>query len=162
VSNSFDRIGRKICEKVFPEKASKMERGLIKKDFSQQNFKFLLELQGVIVGGFSAASMLHDEIEFVEEGGIKDRLHKLPKKTKYSSITLKKGVIFSDLLLSWHQDIVAGKINRKSGCIIGIDSEGNERCRWYVVTWSGPKPKLKDKIIIVENLELLHNGLEKS
>lgn len=48
------------------------------------NFRFLVEIHGLIVGGFSEVSGLQSEtdIEEIREGGVNDYVHKLPKITK--------------------------------------------------------------------------------
>ncbi|RZN35496.1 MAG: phage tail protein [Methanophagales archaeon ANME-1-THS] len=133
------------------------------------SFRFLVEIQGLIVGGFSEVSGLQaeTEIEEIREGGVNEYVHKLPKITKYPTITLKRGLTDSDVLWRWHQEVVSGKITRKSGFIILLDSEGNETWRWhfidaYPVKWTGPDLKADSTTVAVETLELAHNGLRKA
>jgi phage tail-like protein len=140
-----------------------------KKKCAYSGFRFLVEIQGVIVGGFSEVSGLQaeTEIESIEEGGVNEYVHKLPKKTKYSNIVLKKGLTNSEALWKWHQNFVKGKITRKSGFIIITDIEGNEKWRWhfseaYPTKWSGPSLKGKRNTLAVESLELAHSGLQKA
>nr|CBH39152.1 conserved hypothetical protein [uncultured archaeon] len=132
------------------------------------NFRFLVEIQGLIVGGFSEVSGLQAETETeeIQEGGVNDYVHKLPKITKYPNITLKRGITDSEALWKWHQEVVNGIIMRKSGFIILMDSEGNEKWRWsfedaYPVKWQGPDLKADSSAVAVETLELAHNGLKK-
>ena len=132
------------------------------------NFRFLVEINGLIVGGFSEVSglQMETEVELVEEGGVNDYVHKLARKTRYPNITLKRGLTDSEALWSWYHDVVSGKINRKSGAIILQDEEGNAKWRWnfkdaYPVKWSGPELKADGNSVAVETLELAHNGLEK-
>jgi phage tail-like protein len=98
----------------------------------------------LIVSGFSEASTLEAEaaVEIIEEGGVNDNVHKLPKKTKCPNIVLKRGIADSDMLWEWYQDVVNGKMSRNSGFIILLDSMGNEKWRWrfaeaYPVKWIG-------------------------
>jgi phage tail-like protein len=132
------------------------------------SFRFLVEIQGLIVGGFSEVAGLQAETETeeIQEGGVNDYVHKLPKITKYPNITLKRGITDSDVLWNWHQEVVNGIISRKSGFIILTDSEGNEKWRWlftdaYPVKWTGPDLKADSSAIAVETLELAHNGIKK-
>ncbi len=132
------------------------------------NFRFLVEIDGIIVGGFSEVSGLNveTETELIEEGGVNDYVHKLPKKTKYSNLTLKRGLTDSDVLWSWHRDVVKGNFKRKSGAIIMLDDEGNSKWRWnfkeaYPVKWTGPDLQAANSTVAIEILELSHNGLEK-
>ena len=130
------------------------------------SFRFLVEIQGLIVGGFSEVSGLQadTETEDIQEGGVNDYVHKLPKVTKYPNITLKRGITDSDVLWSWHRDVVNGKIERRTGYVILLDSEGNEKWRWtfedaYPVKWTGPDFKADNSAVSIEALELVHRGL---
>ena len=132
------------------------------------NFRFRIEIDQLIVGSFSEVSGLQVETETQEyqEGGVNDFIHKLPKITKYPNITLKRGLTDSDVLWKWHQNVVNGKIERKSGRIILLDSEEKEKWHWtfeeaYPVKWMGPDFKATDNTIAIETLELSHNGIKK-
>jgi phage tail-like protein len=129
------------------------------------SFRFLVEIQGLIVGGFSEVSGLQAETETEEirEGGVNDYVHKLPKITKYPNITLKRGITDSDALWNWHQDVVNGIIIRKSGFIILLDGEGNEKWRWsferaYPVQWTGPELRADSNTVAVESIELAYSS----
>jgi phage tail-like protein len=130
-------------------------------------FIFQVEIQGLIVGGFSEVSGLQVETETYDfrEGGVNDRLHKVPKGSKHSNITLKRGITDSDTLWKWYQNVVNGIVERKSGRIILLDSEGNEKWQWafedaYPVKWIGPDLRAKTGETAVETLELAHNGIK--
>ncbi len=132
------------------------------------SFRFLVEIQGLVVGGFSEVSGLqaNTEVEEIKEGGVNDFVHKLPKITKYPNITLKRGITDLDALWHWHQDVVNGKVERKTVFIMLMDSEGNEKWRWsfehaYPVKWTGPDLKADGSTVGVETLELAHNGIKK-
>jgi phage tail-like protein len=132
------------------------------------SFRFLVEINGLIVGGFSEVSGLQAEtkIEEIREGGVNDYVHKLPKITEYLNISLKRGITDSDELWKWHQDVVNGKVERKTVSVILMDSERNEKWRWYFehaypVKWTGPDLKADNSAVAVETLELAHNGLKK-
>jgi phage tail-like protein len=138
------------------------------KNYPYLNFKFLVEINGIVVGGFSDVTGLQveTEVELLEEGGVNDHVHKLPKKTKYSNLTLKRGLTDSDALWKWHNDVATGKITRNSGAIILQDNEGNQTWRWnfknaYPVKWIGPELKASSNVVAIETLELAHDGLEK-
>lgn len=142
---------------------------LAKRNDPYLNFRFLVEIQGLIVGGFSEVSGLQaeTEVEEIREGGVNDHVHKLPKITKYTNITLKRGITDSDVLWKWHQKVVRGLFLRKSGFIILLDSEGNEKWRWhfidaYPVKWTGPDLKADSSTVAVESVEITHNGIWKA
>lgn len=132
------------------------------------SYSFLVELQGLIVGGFAEVSGLEvkTETEDKREGGLNDYVHRLPTVTKQSNLTLKRGITDSDTLWKWHQDVVNGKVKRKNGRIILLDREGNEKWHWtfedaYPIKWAGPSFKADSSAYAVETLELVHNGIKK-
>jgi len=132
-------------------------------------FRFLVEIQGLIVAGFTEVTGLQAETEFeeIKEGGVNDHIHKLPKLTKYPNITLKRGITDSDVLWKWHQEVVSGHFKRKDGFIVLLDSVGDEKWRWffsdaYPVKWTGPDLKTDSSTVAVETLELAHNGIRKA
>jgi len=128
--------------------------------------RFFIEIDGLIAGGFSEITGLQveTEVEEIKEGGVNDYTHKLPKGTKHPNIVLKRGITDSDILWKWHQDIVNGIIERKSGAILLLDFEGNREIRWnfyeaYPVKWIGPNLNSKESNVSIETLELAHNGI---
>ncbi|PKM82004.1 MAG: phage tail protein [Firmicutes bacterium HGW-Firmicutes-14] len=129
-------------------------------------FMFLVEVGGLVVGGFSEVSGINAETEVEEyrEGGVNDYVHRLPKITKYPNLILKRGITDSDTLWKWYRNVAAGKVERKNGSVILLDYAGNEKWRWnfsqaYPVKWSGPDLKADNSLVAVETLELAHNGL---
>ena len=69
-----------------------------------KNFRFLVELDGIVQAGFTDCSGFGSEMEVVEyrEGGDPDHVHKLRAKAVYPNITLKWGVTDSHELYDWH------------------------------------------------------------
>lgn len=133
------------------------------------SFRFLIEIDGIVSGGFAECSGLQVETETEDyrEGGVNEYVHKLSKGTKYQNVTLKRGITDSQVLWKWHQDVVAGNIERKGCYIILLDSENNEKLRWrfenaYPVKWSGPELKANSNTVAFETLELVHTGIKKS
>jgi phage tail-like protein len=131
-------------------------------------FNFLIEFENAVVGGFSEISGLKVEIEIeeIKEGGVNDHVHKVPKGAKYQNIVLKRGITDSDVLWSWHQDVIRGKFKRKNILIILLDLDGNEKWRWsisgaYPTKWIGPELKAEKAAVAFESIELVHNGFEK-
>jgi phage tail-like protein len=127
-----------------------------------------VEITGLVVAGFSEVSGLQTETETEDyrEGGVNDYVHKLPKISKQSNITLKRGITDSELLWKWYRDVVAGKIQRKMVRIILYDSEGNEKWHWicndaYPVKWAGPDFRATGDAMAIETLDLAHHGVEK-
>lgn len=97
------------------------------------NFNFLVEIEGLAVGGFAEVSGLTSTTETVEyrEGGENTTVRKLPGKTSYSDIVLRKGSTGGDnTLYTWHKEVIDGTIDRKSGSVIVLDRAGNEALRY--------------------------------
>ena len=89
------------------------------------------------------------------------------KETTYQNIILKRGITDSDALWKWHQDVVNGKVERKNGYIVLMNSEGQETWRWnflkaYPTKWSGPDLRSEGSTVAFESIELAHNGIKKA
>ena len=134
-----------------------------------RNFSFLVEIGGITQAGFSDCSGFGastDPIEY-REGGETKTVRKLPGLTKYTNITLKWGLTDSKELYNWYRDVVNGKIVRKSGSIILLDLEGNEKVRWnffeaWPTKWDGPDFTAKGNDVAIETLELAHEKVERA
>lgn len=131
-------------------------------------YSFLVEIEGIIAGGFTDVSGLtiETEIESVEEGGANDIVYKLPKGTKYTDITLKHGLSDIDLLWRWYQDVISGKIERKNGVIFVLNRKGNVAVQWgfqeaFPFKWEGPTLNSSNNTVATETLVLAHHGLIK-
>ena len=65
--------------------------------------RFLVVLPNADLGRFRECTGLAAEIEVKDynEGGVNDRVHKLPTRMKYPNLVLKRGVTYEDALLKW-------------------------------------------------------------
>ena len=133
------------------------------------SFRFLLEIDTLISGGFSEVSGLQADVDTEEyhEGGINDYVHKLPTVTKYPNLILKRGITDSDVLWRWHQDVINGNIQRKNGRLVILDHRGNEALGWefeaaYPIRWLGPEFQAESNAVAIETLELVHQGIKKT
>lgn len=134
-----------------------------------QSFRFLIEIQGLIVAGFSEVSGLQaeTEVEDVKEGGVNDHIHRLAKISRYPNLVLKRGIADNDALWKWHQDVIEGKVERRDVYVVLLSSDGDEKWRWhfsgaYPVKWNGPEMKADANAIAMESVELAHNGIKKA
>ena len=140
------------------------------------SFDFLVEIDGITRASFQEASGFDSTIDVTEyrEGGDNETLRKLPAKAKYSNIVLKWGTIDGEdpndprSLYGWHMQWIKGDISaaRKSGSIIMLDRQGNQKIRWnfvnaWPVKWTGPSFNAKGNDIAIEMLELAHEGLTR-
>jgi phage tail-like protein len=132
-----------------------------------QGFRFLVELEGIVIGGFSEVSGLQAEtkVTSIKEGGVNDHVHKIPEGTEYPNLVLKRGLTDSRLLWYWHQGVVNGKVMRRNIFVVLLDGDGNEAWRWiflnaYPVKWVGPDLKADSNAVAVESLEIAHDGMK--
>lgn len=130
-------------------------------------FNFLVEIQGLVVGGFSEVSGLQVEVEVEDyrEGGRNEFVHKLAGATRYpANLVLKHGLMDSRTLWEWHQRVRLGNIDRRNGSVILKNGTGAEVWRWnfigaYPVRWNGPDLRGGTAEVALETLELVHQGL---
>lgn len=120
----------------------------------------------MITAGFSEVSGLQAETKVIsiKEGGINDRVHKIPEGTEYSNLVLKRGLTDSKSLWLWHQDVIKGKIKRRNIYLNILDSQGNIKWTWgfldaYPVKWTGPDLKADSNAVAIESLEIAHEGI---
>ena len=134
-------------------------------------YRFGVEIEGLIVGGFSEASGLQVEVqtEDYQEGGVNDYTHKLPKAVKHPNLVLKRGITDADALWKWQLSVgkPRTKIERKTIRIILLDGEGRDKISWrclqaYPVKWTGPELKGNGSSVALESLELTHCGIERT
>ncbi|MBU0553584.1 phage tail protein [Myxococcota bacterium] len=130
-------------------------------------YRFKVEIDGLTVAHFQSVSGLSHEIEVLsqQEGGVNDRLHKLPGQGSYPNITLKVGYV-STALESWHQGFSRGSGGRKNGSIVLLDDMGQETKRWnfrraWPVKWEGPDFDANQNQIAVESIEIAHEGISR-
>ncbi len=128
-------------------------------------FRFLVEIEGIIAGGFTDVSGLsvQTEVDSIREGGVNDFEYKLPRGTKYTDITLKRGLTDWELY-NWYKDVIHGKISRKSGAIYLLDHEGNQVMDWYFfeaypVKWEVSSFNATSNTVASETLVLTHHGV---
>ncbi|MCX9025962.1 MAG: phage tail protein [Candidatus Methanoperedens sp.] len=128
-------------------------------------FRFLIEIEGIIAGGFTDVSGLsiQTEVDSIREGGVNDFEYKLPRGTKYTDITLKRGLIDWELY-NWYKDVINGIINRKSGAIYLLDHQGNQVMDWYFfeaypVKWDVSSFNATSNTVASETLVLTHHGV---
>ncbi|HUX86711.1 MAG TPA: phage tail protein [Chloroflexota bacterium] len=134
--------------------------------------KFWVEIGGIASGFFTECSGLSAETEIFEyaEGGLNDFVHKLPVRTKYSNIVLKRGWVETDDLWKWYQKTIDGRIEAKSVSILvyenKVQSPSNPKARWdliqaYPVKWQGPEFNADIEGVVVETLEIAHRGWQR-
>lgn len=130
---------------------------------------FLVEIEGLVVGGFSKVDGLESAIETQDyvEGGRNDYVHKVLKGTTYAPLVLSHGLTDLDTLWAWHERVRRGVIQRKNGTIMLLDTERLPVMWWNFagalpVKWVGPSFDAgTDSQVALERVELVHRGITK-
>ncbi len=129
-------------------------------------YNFLVELDGLIKGGFMEVAGLESEIklESYEEGGQNDYIHQFPIRTTSPNLVLSKGLTDIRVLWEWYEAVCQGNIQRRNGTIILRDHRGADVMWWnfkdaYPVKWSGPQFNSSATEVAVERIELVHRGI---
>jgi phage tail-like protein len=99
-----------------------------------RNFRFKVEIDGIVQAGFSEATGFDSTSDVIEyrEGTDPTHPRKLPGLTKYSDITLKWGQTDARELYNWRQQVIDGGIAsaRKTVYIVVLDETGAEKLRF--------------------------------
>jgi phage tail-like protein len=130
---------------------------------------FLVEIDGLVAGGFSKVDGLDSTIETQDyvEGGRNEYVHKILKHTAYSAIVLAHGISDVDVLWAWHDRTRRGEIKRRNGTIMLLDRDRTPVMWWNFaealpVKWVGPSFDAgADAQVAIERIELVHRGITK-
>lgn len=132
-------------------------------------FNFIVEIEGLTVGGFSEVTGLSSriEVETYVEGGVNHRIHQFPKQMTYPNLVLMRGLAERDDLWKWYEDATRGKIRLLNGTIMVRDSKQSKLIGWnfkkaYPVAWDGPQLNASSDEVAFERLELVHRGIYKA
>lgn len=133
-------------------------------------YDFLVEVDSLVVGGFSEVSGLEMTVqtEDVKEGGVNTFTHKLATGIEYPNLVLRRGLADATLW-DWMHDVSRGLglvpvVKRKNVRVILLDADGTEKWGWefrdaYPVQWSGPDFDAAQNAVAMESLELVHRGI---
>lgn len=129
--------------------------------------RFWVQIDGVEVAGFCECSPIMIETETFDypEGGLNTFVHRLPVRTKYANITLKRGLDHGQDLFRWFMSTLDGNTQRKNVTISVYGPKGNAAVEeWhlraaYPVKWTGPDLRTESGAIAVESIEFAYEGL---
>jgi phage tail-like protein len=132
-------------------------------------FNFLVEIDGLLTGGFQRVSGLESQIEVKEyaEGGVNGYLHQLPGTTRYPHLVLTHGLTNVETLWNWYDGVSRGVVVRRNLTIYLLDAQRTPAMWWDVkdalpIKWSGPTFDAGGSAeVAVESLELAHRGITK-
>ena len=136
--------------------------------FTAGNFR--VEIEGITGTSFSEVRGLETCIDVVDyrAGDAKTSTEqKLPGLTKFTNITLKRGLTRDLSFWTWIQTAISGTVTRRAVAIILLDQTDNPVLRWQLrnawpCKWSGPVLNAGCSDVAIEELELAHEGLEIS
>lgn len=124
------------------------------------------DIAGLFLGGFSEVAGLDSSMGFdtLLEGGVNDRVHRLPTRFDVSNITLTKGVGFTDDLWNWQESWQRGEVVRKSVFILLANSVKVPLKIWVAerampIRYAGPALNAGSSALAIEKLELAHEKL---
>ncbi|HWQ14143.1 MAG TPA: phage tail protein [Roseiflexaceae bacterium] len=131
-------------------------------------YRFWVEIEGINEAAFSECSGLQVETEVFEweEGGLNTYKHRLPVRTRFSNLTLKRGIASAELW-KWYDGVIQGaRIQRRNLSVVLYGYDGMPQVRWDVVQafpvkWVGPTLKTGAGEAAVETLELAHHGFTR-
>jgi phage tail-like protein len=134
-----------------------------------RNFRFLVEIDGIVQAGFYECSGFGSSIEVVEyrEGGDLTSVRKLRGLVSYPEISLKWGLTDTRELYDWHKAAVDGEVQRRNGSIIILDDAGQEKVRWnFFYAWpskyEAPSLDAKGNDVAIDSITLCCERLERA
>jgi phage tail-like protein len=130
-------------------------------------FRFLVEIDNTQQGGFQTVSGLERETktDAYREGGVNHFEHHLANVTTYPPLTLKRGLV-DPALWDWHQDVIDGRIERKTLSIVLLNEARSEAWRWivadaYPAKWNGTDLDASASTVAAESVAFVHRGLRR-
>lgn len=132
-----------------------------------RGFRFLVEIDGIAVGGFLRAKGLVREVKYESqrEGGVNHYEHKLFTQVTHPAVVLERGLAL-DQLWNWASDVSEGRIVRKTISVRLLDERGGKGWTWHVdsafpVKWSSADLDANSSQVLMESVEFAHHGLRK-
>lgn len=125
-------------------------------------------LVGNIECSFQEVSGLDTETQIIDyrHGNPKDfSTVKMPSVSKYSNVTLKKGLTpMKDLFFNWYDQFTMNTIQGQTVTIQLMDESGKSTMTWTLSNaWptkiTGPDLKSDGNEVAIETLEIAHEGL---
>ncbi|MBI2766810.1 MAG: phage tail protein [Chloroflexi bacterium] len=132
-------------------------------------FQFAVEIDGLQAGWFTECSGLDMKTDVYEykEGGLNGYTHKLPGRTSFSNLTLKRGMVDTSTLYDWYVRLISkadksAELRRVS--VVQMSLTHEEIHRWnlekaFPVKWVGPSFHADQSAQSVESFELAFEQL---
>ena len=132
------------------------------------NFRFAIEIDGVVQAAFMQCSGLEASIDVIEVRDGSERVggsRKLPGRVRYANIVLRRGFTASADLWNWFKAAADGAVQRRMGTVIVYDEDRTEAgryvfhdgwpCRWKSLDLDAgaSAPLIEEIEIAVERIE---------
>lgn len=108
-------------------------------------FNFHVEIDGVIVGGFSEISGLSmsTKLDAIKTGGQNNGTPVFANQTTYTNLVLSRGISDVDMLYSWYVDVMNGLSEKRNMSIFLLDNNSVPITWWDIINalpigWDGP------------------------
>jgi phage tail-like protein len=128
-------------------------------------FRFMVAIDQIRQGGFTKVKGLQREtkVETYHEGGVNDFEHKLVTLISYPNLVLERGLA-DPALWDWHQQVVEGRIKRRTITITLRDEKNSDAWSWtaqaaYPVKWACADFDAANGQVAAETIEFVHYGL---
>jgi phage tail-like protein len=136
-----------------------------------RNFKFLIEINGIVQAGFSEATVLNSTSEVIEyrKADKPTYVRKLSGLTKYGTLALKWGITNSLELYHWRKLVEQGKMKdaRRNITLLLMDEKRNPVTRWefgdaWVSKYDAPDLTSERNTVSIETLEIAFGTMERA
>jgi phage tail-like protein len=103
------------------------------------------------------------EVEEIAEGGENRFKHKLPVKTKFPNLVLKRGLVVDSSLIDWCRDAIENfNFSPKDLTISLLNEEHKALMTWnivhaYPIKWSIADFNAEESKIVIETIELVYS-----
>jgi phage tail-like protein len=133
-----------------------------------RGFRYLVEMNGLISGGFVRVKGLSRELKYesFREGGVNEYEHKLVTGVTHAAVILERGLA-SDDLWQWALAAANGDVVRRTVFVRMQNEAGDGAWAWQIesaipVKWSCSDIDATSPQVVMESLELAHHGLRKA
>ena len=134
-----------------------------------RNFRYLVEIEGIVQAGFSEATILDSTKDVIKyrTGNEPPYVRKVPSLSRYGVLTLKRGISDSIELVKWLKLVEQGKKDpRRNVVVILMDEKGNPAARWefggaWVSKYDAPDLTAEGNDVAIETLEITFETMER-
>jgi len=135
-------------------------------------YEVRIDGRGGTVGAFQEVSGIEvsAEVETISEAGLNMYSHRVPKRTQYNNLVLKRGLCLQDgYLHNWVKSSLQSNFGDKivpgTVYVSLMDAEGSELMGWsfsnaYPIKWSVSGFNSQESSIVVENIEFVYDSWE--